>query len=120
MTTARPTTSEGIIGTNTSFTSSFSAVAARAVGPPQGRMFMVPLARPATQVRTTGLNFSRRYTGSIAAVVRMKVVEPSPSSETAAARTAVPSTTLAGSLPSLRRMNRTSGSKSPTSIIRPK
>ncbi len=51
---------DGTMGTKTSLTSSFSAVAARAVGPPQGRMFMVPLARPATQVRTTGLIFSRR------------------------------------------------------------
>jgi hypothetical protein len=56
----------------------------------------------------------------MAAVVRMNVVEPSPSRETAAASRAVPRTTLAGSLPSLRRMNRTSGSNSPTSIIRPK
>ena len=119
-TTMRPTMSEGTMGTKTSLTSSLSAVAARAVGPPHGRMFMVPLARPATQVRTTGLILSRRYTGSIAAVVRMKVVEPSPSKETAAARTAVPRTTLAGSLPSLRRMNFTRGSKSPTSIISPK
>ena len=51
---------DGTMGTKTSLTSSFSAEAARAVGPPQGRMFMVPLARPATQVRTTGLIFSRR------------------------------------------------------------
>ena len=59
-TTTRPAMSEGIIGTKTSLTSSFSAVAARAVGPPHGRMFMVPLARPATQVRTTGLILRRR------------------------------------------------------------
>lgn len=32
----------------------FSAAAARAVGPPHGRMFIVPLARPATTVSTTG------------------------------------------------------------------
>ena len=59
-TTARPAISDGIMGTKTSLTSIFRAVAARAVGPPQGTMFMVPLARPATQVRTTGLIFSRR------------------------------------------------------------
>ena len=58
--------------------------------------------------------------GSMAAVVRMKVVDPSPSRETTAARTAVPSTTFAGSLPSVRRISFTSGSNRPTSIIMPK
>ncbi len=59
-TRAMPPRREGSIGTKTSLTSMLSAVAARAVGPPQGTMFIVPLARPATQVSTTGLIFSRR------------------------------------------------------------
>ena len=50
----------------------------------------------------------------------MKVVEPSPSSETAAARIAVPSTTLAGSFPRTRVITRMSGSNRPTSIMIPK
>jgi hypothetical protein len=50
----------------------------------------------------------------------MKVVDPSPSRETAPARRAVPTTILAGSLPRARTMNRTSGSKRPTSIMIPK
>ena len=40
--------------------STFSAVAARIVGPPQGTMFITPLARFATTVSTTGLMPSRR------------------------------------------------------------
>ena len=56
----------------------------------------------------------------MADVVMMKVVDPSPSSETAPARIAVPSTTFAGSLPRNRVMNRISGSNSPTSIMMPK
>ncbi len=60
MHTATPAISDGIMGTNTSAGSKPSAVAARTVGPPQGRMFMVPLIRPATQVNTTGLMPSRR------------------------------------------------------------
>jgi hypothetical protein len=59
-TTAMPASRDGSMGTKTSLTSIFRAVAARAVGPPHGTMFMVPLARPATQVRTTGLIFRRR------------------------------------------------------------
>lgn len=50
----------------------------------------------------------------------MNVVEPSPSSETIAASTAVPSTTRAGSALQNRRMPRTIGSNRPTSIITPK
>ncbi|CAM5271452.1 hypothetical protein SCALM49S_10306 [Streptomyces californicus] len=50
----------------------------------------------------------------------MKVVEPSPSSETIAARTAVPTTIRIGSALQNRRMPRTTGSNRPTSIITPK
>lgn len=50
----------------------------------------------------------------------MKVVEPSPSSETIAASSAVPTTTRTGSALQNFRMPRTIGSKSPTSIITPK
>ena len=58
--------------------------------------------------------------GSRADTVMMKVVEPSPSSETTPASTAVQTTSLTGSCPTARRMNLISGSKSPTSIIVPK
>ena len=53
--TIMPAMRDGIMGTKTSLGETFRAAAARAVGPPHGRMFMVPLARPATQVRMTGL-----------------------------------------------------------------
>ncbi len=56
----------------------------------------------------------------MAETVIMKVVDPSPSSETIAARTAVPTTTRIGSALQKRRMPRTIGSKRPTSIITPK
>ncbi|CAM5379498.1 hypothetical protein SFUMM280S_05535 [Streptomyces fumanus] len=42
-----------------SVASTLSAVAARAVGPPQGRVFITPLAMAATPVSTTMLIFSR-------------------------------------------------------------
>ena len=45
----------GTIGMNNSLGATFSTVAARTVGPPQGTMFSTPLARQATVVRTTGL-----------------------------------------------------------------
>ena len=54
-TATRPAPSAGSIGTKTSEASTCSAAAARAVGPPHGTMFSVPLVRPATQVSTTGL-----------------------------------------------------------------
>ncbi len=50
----------------------------------------------------------------------MKVVEPSPSRETIAARTAVPTTMRSGSALQNLRIPRTIGSKRPTSIITPK
>lgn len=103
-----------------SVASTFSAVAARAVGPPQGSVFITPLAIAATPVITTRLILSRLYSGYIAETVIMKVVEPSPSSETIAASSAVPTTMRIGSALQNFRMARTIGSKSPTSIITPK
>lgn len=47
------------MGTKMSAASTLSAVAARAVGPPQGRVFMTPFAVAATPVITTRLIFSR-------------------------------------------------------------
>ena len=46
-------------------------LAARAVGPPQGVRFMMPLATTATQVRLSGFILSRLYSGSIEATVIM-------------------------------------------------
>ena len=57
---SRPTISDGTMGAKISLGSSCSAEAARAVGPPHGTMFSVPLIRPATQVSTTGDISSRR------------------------------------------------------------
>ena len=50
----------GTIGTNSSVGDTFSTVAARTVGPPQGTIFSTPLARQATVVSTTGLKPSLR------------------------------------------------------------
>ena len=62
--TARPQapvmTMGRIIGTNSWPTSTPRALAARAVGPPQGRMFMLPPAIMTTQVSTSRLMPSRR------------------------------------------------------------
>lgn len=115
-----PTASAGIIGTKMSLALTLRAVAARAVGPPQGSVFITPLAIAATPVITTRLIFRRLYSGYIAETVIMKVVEPSPSRETIAARTAVPTTMRSGSALQNLRIPRTIGSKRPTSIITPK
>jgi hypothetical protein len=115
-----PASMLGTIGLNSSEGETPSAVAARTVGPPQGTMFMTPADRFATTVRTTGESFRRRYSGSIAETVMMNVVDPSPSRETSAARTAEPMTTRTGEFPQIRRISRISGSNNPTSIIRPK
>ncbi|CAM5379565.1 hypothetical protein SFUMM280S_05536 [Streptomyces fumanus] len=50
----------------------------------------------------------------------MNVVEPSPSRETIAASSAVPTTMRIGSALQKRRIARTTGSNRPTSIITPK
>lgn len=47
------------MGMKISEASSLSAVAARAVGPPQGRVFMTPFAVAATPVMTTRLILRR-------------------------------------------------------------
>ena len=59
-TVAMPATMPGTIGLNSSEGDTFSTVAARIVGPPQGRMLSTPFARLATTVSTTGLSPSRR------------------------------------------------------------
>lgn len=61
----------GIIGTNTSSTSTPSALAARAVGPPQGRMLNTPPASMMTVAMTSRLIPSRLYSGSMAVTVSM-------------------------------------------------
>jgi hypothetical protein len=55
-----PATIEGIIGTKMSVGLTFSAAAARAVGPPHGTTLSTPLVTAATQVSTTGLIPRRR------------------------------------------------------------
>ena len=95
-TTTRPAISDGIIGTKTSATSSLRAVAARAVGPPQGRMFMMPLAMAGDACQDHGAHLQAEVDrqhgrggedegGGAVAVER-----------DAAARMAVPRTTLRG------------------------
>ncbi len=54
-----PTARAGIIGTKMSLALTLRAVAARAVGPPQGSVFITPLAIAATPVITTRLIFRR-------------------------------------------------------------
>ena len=59
------------MGTNTVLTSIESALAARAVGPPHGSVFMTPDASIVTQASTSGRIPSRRNSGNMAAMVIM-------------------------------------------------
>ncbi len=71
-TTQREVTAIGrIIGTKMSLTSTPRAVAARAVGPPHGRMLKTPPASMMTQASTRRLMPRRTYSGSMAATVIM-------------------------------------------------
>ena len=78
---------------------------------------MTPPASIVTQASTSGRIWRARYSGSIAAVVIIYVVEPSPSSETSKARTAVPTTTFTGSPCTIATNRATNGANNPASII---
>ncbi len=62
-----PASIAGIIGTKMSAGSTCSALAARAVGPPQGVMFSTPLESMIRQAISSGLMPRRLYSGSTAA-----------------------------------------------------
>ena len=62
-----PAAIAGIIGTKMSDGSTCSALAARAVGPPQGVMFITPPARMIRPAMIRGLMPRRLYSGSMAA-----------------------------------------------------
>ncbi|MDT4879425.1 hypothetical protein FQZ97_1151010 [compost metagenome] len=62
-----PTSMAGIIGTKMSDGSTCRALAARAVGPPHGVMFMIPPARMISPAMIRGLMPMRLYSGSRAA-----------------------------------------------------
>ena len=64
---AQPASMAGIIGTKMSEGSTCSALAARAVGPPHGVMFITPPARIISPAMMRGLMPMRLYSGSIAA-----------------------------------------------------
>ena len=106
-----------IIGTKTSFGSTCNAVAARAVGPPHGVKFMIPLASIIRQAIIKGLIPIRLYSGSIAATQIMYVVEPSPSRETIKVSVMVPRVTFKGSPLTCFKIHFTEGSNRPVSII---
>lgn len=61
----------GTSGTKMSPASTCRALAARAVGPPQGVRFITPLASIARQVMDKAFIFRRRYSGSIDATTIM-------------------------------------------------
>ena len=94
-----------------------SALAARAVGPPHGRMFITPPACMMTLASINRLSPSRRYSGSSADVTMRYVVDPSPLSEMSSVRTDVPTRILTGSPCTSRTTRFTTGSNSPTSIM---
>ena len=56
-----------IMGTKTSAGSTCRALAARAVGPPQGVRFITPLESSIRQVMISGFMPRRRYSGNMAA-----------------------------------------------------
>ncbi|MCY1184204.1 hypothetical protein D9M73_248780 [compost metagenome] len=62
-----PNSMAGIIGTKMSDGSTCRALAARAVGPPQGVMFITPPARMIRPAMIRGLMPRRLYIGSMAA-----------------------------------------------------
>ena len=62
-----PNAMAGIIGTKMSEGSTCKALAARAVGPPHGVMFMTPPARMIKPAMILGLMPMRWYSGSMAA-----------------------------------------------------
>src|SRR4029078_2686298 len=93
----RPVSIAGKTGRNTSFVLTCSADAARTVGPPHGRVFIVPAARAGVQVSVSGSLRSREYNGSIAGTVIMNVLAPAPSRCATVAIAAVPTVILTGS-----------------------
>ena len=96
-TPTRPVSIAGKTGRNTSLVLTCSADAARAVGPPHGRMFIVPAASAVVQVSVSGSMRNRVYNGSIAGTVIMNVLAPAPSRCAMVAMAAVPTVILTGS-----------------------
>lgn len=97
-----------------------SAVAARMVGPPQGRIFMVPAERATMVASVVRRMPSASYRGSSAGTQIRKVTAPEPSRWTMAARMAVPMPILTGSVPTRFRMPLMMGRKVPASVRMPK
>ena len=117
ITHAAPAIIAGIIGTKISPASIPSAPAARAVGPPHGRMFMTPPACMITLASISRLSPSRWYSGRSADVTMRYVVEPSPSSEMRSVSTDVPTRMRSGSPCTSCTTRLTIGSNRPTSIM---
>ena len=96
------------------------AVAARMVGPPQGRMFMVPADRATMVARVVRFMPKASYKGSRAGTQIRKVTAPEPSRWTMAARMAVPMAILIGSVPTRSSTFLMMGRKVPASVRMPK
>ncbi|MCY1427323.1 hypothetical protein D9M71_431640 [compost metagenome] len=113
----KPASMVGIRPRNTSSTSRCSALAARAVGPPQGTMLITVLVSSSITAKINGFIPKRRYTGRRAVTTTSTVVEPSPSSEMIDASAAVPKVMRSGSSPTQRTIRFTAGSNRPASNI---
>ena len=101
-------------------TSTLRAVAARMVGPPQGRMFMVPAAMATMVARVVRFMPTASYRGTSGGTQIRKVTAPEPSRWTHMARMAVPMAIFTGSVPIIRVMPPMMGRKVPASVRMPK
>lgn len=101
-------------------TSTLRAVAARMVGPPQGRMFMVPAAIATMAARVVRFMPTASYRGTSGGTQMRKVTAPEPSRWTHMARIAVPMAIFTGSVPIILVMPPMMGRKVPASVRIPK
>ena len=101
-------------------TSTFRAVAARMVGPPQGRMFMVPADMATMVARVVRFMPTASYRGTSGGTQIRKVTAPEPSRWTIMARMEVPMAIRMGLVPTSLVMPPMMGRKVPASVRMPK
>ena len=119
-TKSRPAPTGTSKGLNSSVTGTSRAEAARRVGPPQGRIFMVPAPRATIVARVVRRMPTASYRGSKAGTVIRKVTAPEPSRCTIMASTAVARAIRAGSRPARCSRRPIIGRKVPASVSMPK
>ena len=122
MSTARPTSTAGSTGRKkaTGFSPKPRAVAARRVGPPQGRMFMVPADMATMVARVVRFMPTASYRGTRGGTQIRKVTAPEPSRWTIMARMEVPMAMRMGLVPTSLVIPPMMGRKVPASVRMPK